>query len=804
MQEPGAQVPELFEGEGQLSVTGVPWISAMAGKRKGEKVSGPTGDAGGDDGDPIEDDVSGDGGEHRDDRGGDRGDEGEGGSGGKGSREDARGRATSFQTYKVYRKFLFIHHFSGASDRLPNAVASLAKARDLQVEVISVDRDSGGEDLTADEPYGEHLQWARSGLVDGYHSGFPCTTFSRVRWRKADHLPGPVRSKAYPHGLPSNTVEQQREADQGTVMMVRSLGMARALREVGNGRKVGPSYTVENPPASDHPQHLSAWETEDMVAFCDSADIQEANFDSCIYEQKVLRDGKRHLKPQKFAGKLERLHTLFGRCTCESGVHEPVVGKKATAASAMYSSELRVAYAMRLVAHFEKMAEAEFLEDKIHALREEIAAGQGVEGKHRHVKKKLRKLKEDDLFQDVAEAEHLERLRKRLRPGGDEAAASSSSAPAGSSSAPAARSAEDGIRREPETEGSEGTKAKSKATPGKVEPMHQLWQHAGEEGDTDPNVSWKGGPGKYGMLKRSAAVEEQAVSQVYLGGMRHPGRVVRDMPGALNVGLRVRAVWERLVRKAPALLRAAEDYGTEDCELDGALLEEWKSELKKVLGARQGPAVRLQLKGQYRSKVDPEILEAWARRTGDPETAVPEWLRHGAPLGIEKEIETCGVFPPSKEVLKGGSDLRDGYAQALRGGLVNYKTVEDNKELAKEELDRLVAAGFAVRCKVEDTEVKTMSKLGLILKEKEDGGELVKFVALLFGFKTAPLPYGRLGAMVARFPPGLHGPDQGPPSGLPGRQSVGPPGHAVGAEPGAGVRALHDGGDGAQGGVQER
>ena len=185
--------------------------------------------------------------------------------------------------------------------------------------------------------------------------------------------------------------------------------------------------------------------------------------------------------------------------------------------------------------------------------------------------------------------------------------------------------------------------------------------------------------------------------------------------------------------------------------------------------------------------------------------------------------------------------MPDGISQVTRGDLVNYKTVEDNKDLAKEELDRLVKAGYAVRSRAEDTEIKTMSKLGLILKTKEDGslkkrlvidlrrsggndksklperlilprihdgvemirdlrrchpqpptaqeasqhwgmelvlidisdafmslavhpeewphcvspsteeGELVTFVALLFGFKTAPLLYSRLGALVARF-----------------------------------------------------
>ena len=329
--------------------------------------------------------------------------------------------------------------------------------------------------------------------------------------------------------------------------MGRSIKVARALREVAKGRKVGPSYTLQNPPASTHPQHLSAWEMEDMVDFCDSPDIQKANFDSCVYEQRTLRDGKRHLKPQKFAGCLERLESMSGRCTCETGVHVAVVGKRATAAAAMYSSELCVAYASRLVNHFEKMVEAEFLEDKIRGLTVVIEQtkkkrqGDGAEGDQ--ARQKLQRLRAHQQRESEAEEAYLARLRERVRQGEG-------------SAGPVAPESEEPKEGDPQqhrlpevpggSQGLEGTKAKSKATPGREEDnMTQLWHHAGEEGGTDPNVAWKGGFGKYGMLRRSTAFGEQSVAQVYLGGMRHPARVVRDMPNALNVGLRVRAAWER-------------------------------------------------------------------------------------------------------------------------------------------------------------------------------------------------------------------------------------------------------------------
>lgn len=124
------------------------------------------------------------------------------------------------------RAFLFIHHFSGArGDRLGRAIKAEAERMRMRVKVIGVDKESDGNDLSWDQPYTEHLRMAREGLVDGFHAGFPCSTFSRLRWREAPNLPGPVRSKSHPYGLPSNTPAQQKECDVGTVLLARSVDM---------------------------------------------------------------------------------------------------------------------------------------------------------------------------------------------------------------------------------------------------------------------------------------------------------------------------------------------------------------------------------------------------------------------------------------------------------------------------------------------------------------------------------------------------------------------------------------------------
>eukprot|EP00438_Fugacium_kawagutii_P021844 Skav233013 [mRNA] locus=scaffold909:91090:97039:+ [translate_table: standard] len=82
---------------------------------------------------------------------------------------------------------------------------------------------------------------------------------------------------------------------------------------------------------------------------------------------------------------------------------------------------------------------------------------------------------------------------------------------------------------------------------------------------------------------------------------------------------------------------------------------------------------------------------------GDPETHVPSWVRNGAPLGIEEQIPTCGIFPPSRADsldFQTDAELEDAGAQLMRGELLNYATVQEDKVNAKKELDRYRQAGL--------------------------------------------------------------------------------------------------------------
>lgn len=130
----------------------------------------------------------------------------------------------------------------------------------------------------------------------------------------------------------------------------------------------------------------------------------------------------------------------------------------------------------------------------------------------------------------------------------------------------------------------------------------------------------------------------------------------------------------------------------------------------------------------YVLPLDPEIIEAWVAKGNDPEIHVSDWIRRGAPLGIESPIPTVGIFPPAEASnmdFPGQQELEDAAAQMSKGCLTNYSSVQDNVEEAKVELDRYRKAGIMVDVKkaTVESEVKhgTISRLELIIKQKPEG-----------------------------------------------------------------------------------
>ena len=98
---------------------------------------------------------------------------------------------------------------------------------------------------------------------------------------------------------------------------------------------------------------------------------------------------------------------------------------------------------------------------------------------------------------------------------------------------------------------------------------------------------------------------------------------------------------ERFLQAKPHLLQVLSDLGKEDAQgypwADVVLL---RREFAKTFSMQEKG--NLEEEGYW-----PELFQTLLSHAQDPETAVPEWLRVGVPLGIDNPIELCGVFPPT-------------------------------------------------------------------------------------------------------------------------------------------------------------
>ena len=598
--------------------------------------------------------------------------QGEGASGSKSTREEEQSRelkrrlkpfdekpvnlsdCQTEEQYMAERKFVFLHHFSGKEDVLGTEMMKAAVQNKIKLEVISVDKDSNSGDLLAAEPYESHYKMATEGMIDGYHAGWPCTTFSRLRWRAQEGMPGPVRSREFPYGFPTNSVRRQEECDAGTVMLARSLNMAEAVERGKGGSTIGGFSTLENPPPSEHPEHQSAWEMRETECHIKKWKPFQVKFNTCVYQQKTPL-GKRHYKPQMFVGSLRGLPGLRGECQCGDAGHESIVGVQRSRASATYPEELCVNYAALAMEHFKMMGHVEYLRKKL-----------------RHVETHINKMK-----------------------------------------------------RKAETLGAEPTPSKRPCSPfrgPKLEGPPSAVVESEWHGHHEVH-EWRGGHGKREALKASTAKKEDPVQAVYVGGMRHPARTLRSMGVAQSLGVKIQGAWNHFSEANPQTMETAERYGTKECELDPEVILKWKETLKTLLEAKDPPGVQLVDNREYKSKLDAELFESWIEKSADPDTCIPDWIRDGVPLGIECKIPVRGIFPPSDE--KGPPlETEDETATICRGDLINYMSVEENKEHAVDELERYERNKYLFRLTVDEAERdfrrRTLSRLGLILKERED------------------------------------------------------------------------------------
>lgn len=243
----------------------------------------------------------------------------------------------NFDEFRKARPFRFLHMFSGEVDQLGASIKREAQKARLETYVEALDRKKDTEINLADPKiYDEIDRSVDAGEWDGFHSGFPCASFSRVRWRDSPGGPLPVRSAAHIYGLPGNTPNQQKEADEGTLMATRSAWLHKKQVTACRKRGIPEVSTLENPPGAK--DSGSAWDLPELKQVVEETKSSTVEFNTCAYQSKLR---KRWFKPARWTGKLETLGSLAKVCKCPAWVeHVPLMGKQKTEAAGAYPEEL--------------------------------------------------------------------------------------------------------------------------------------------------------------------------------------------------------------------------------------------------------------------------------------------------------------------------------------------------------------------------------------------------------------------------------------------------------------------------------
>ena len=225
--------------------------------------------------------------------------------------------------------------------------------------VEALDRKKDKEINLADtKVYDEIDKSVEGGEWDGFHSGFPCASFSRVRWRDSPGGPMPVRSAAHIYGLPGNTPSQQKEADEGTLMATRSAWLHKKQVVACQKRGVPEVSTLENPPGAK--DSGSAW---DLLNYCrGTVQRDKVRHGSSIpaHTKRNFEKGGSNRPDGRGSWRPWAAWQKFAKCPAWVE-HVPLMGKQKTEAAGAYPEEPTDAVAKKIVETWKRVLNLEWL-----------------------------------------------------------------------------------------------------------------------------------------------------------------------------------------------------------------------------------------------------------------------------------------------------------------------------------------------------------------------------------------------------------------------------------------------------------
>ena len=194
--------------------------------------------------------------------------------------------------------------------------------------------------------------------------------------------------------------------------------------------------------------------------------------------------------------------------------------------------------------------------------------------------------------------------------------------------------------------------------------------------------------------KMSKKELKETQDNFYLGGMRNPALAVSKMRRLGKTGMVIRRAWEKFWEKyEDEAIKLAEDYGTKEAKYDENILKGWREKILEALRAEEEEGVRLKDNFMFKSPLNVRVWKTWINASGDPDTALKDWIEEGVPLGMNKPIPPSnGIFPPAMEE---SSEVDQSPELVEQLGLENYSSIKEHEEEARAELARYEGKNFA-------------------------------------------------------------------------------------------------------------
>eukprot|EP00435_Cladocopium_sp_Y103_P036126 s642_g9.t1 len=257
-----------------------------------------------------------------------------------------------------------------------------------------------------------------------------------------------------------------------------------------------------------------------------------------------------------------------------------------------------------------------------------------------------------------------------------------------------------------------------------------------------------GGSGGYKASLTKARIKQQPKTPMdtsageepeegeHIGGMRNPRRAIRQSPTWQAWGEAANRALDEVARTTPGFDQLARSLGAEMTreQADSAQAKLTEIGAKAAKALAQVTGVRdWDTKGPtgWRWK----LMESITKAAQDVDTDVAQWLRTGAPFGINRAITPRGVFPWSDTTK--AQEASAEYLAALGDyGRIdrNYTSFHDNEQESKVELDRLIEAGHlepigSWKEVIARWPKARATKLATLVKARPDGTTKVRFIA---------------------------------------------------------------------------